>query len=421
MSEIIFQTILRLCSQKRSFNDLAERLDGLDPVVLLQILEDLSSKKLIKKIHTDDAWVITSYRNTRKKEEMSSNKNAVFRPITNPYFSFHKKPHPLDYEWRNSQNTLHILSESIAAYSSKDHILILGMPGLFMAAIQEKVTAQVTLIDSNKPLLEEIRPIIKTSNFSILAEDLFLTEPKNIKPATAVYIDPPWYTTQFMQFIWFASECLRIGGTLSISMPQLHTRPTLPQERRSWFKYCNELGLELLQLENKKMEYVMPFFEFNALRAAGIKNISPLWRKGDYVKFQKFENTTLERPNGDLVSSKWQEIEIDTVRFKVNLEDTQTEKFDIKHIVLGDILPTVSSRDERRTLANLWTSGNRIYHVSNPRMFLNYAHSYSNLNKIPSKQSIIAKEYIDYIIDIENKEYSNYLDWINYELETGYH
>ena len=92
-------------------------------------------------------------------------------------------------------------------------------------------------------------------------------------------------------------------------------------------------------------------------------------------------------------------------------------KFEISHIVSGDILPSVSSRDIRRQKANIWTSGNRIFHTTNPSLFLEYANKFILAEKDNSTEFKLTKEYLEYIIDIENNEYKNYLDWITYELE----
>ena len=49
----------------------------------------------------------------------------------------------------------------------------------------------------------------------------------------------------------------------------------------------------------QKLHYAMPFFEFNAFRAAGIKDILPFWRKGDLALFRKVHTDFHERPKLD--------------------------------------------------------------------------------------------------------------------------
>ena len=190
-------------------------------------------------------------------------------------------------------------------------------------------------------------------------------------------------------------------------------------ERQKWFSFCEQQGLYLETLFAQGMEYVMPFFEFNALRAAGIKDILPFWRKGDLAILKKIENKNTERPNSKITNNDWAECDIDGVRFRVNTESgNNNENLIIEHIITGDILPAVSSRDPRRKEANVWTSGNRIFKVNNPRAFLDLADSYKKNNKISEIKSSLAEELIKFVVEIEKKEYGNYKDWLLYEMEN---
>ncbi len=161
----------------------------------------------------------------------------------------------------------------------------------------------------------------------------------------------------------------------------------------------------------------MPFFEFNAFRAAGIKDVLPFWRKGDLAFFRKVRKNEQERPILELTRPEWAETEIDSVRVRTKIENaTDEEKLEITHLVKGDILPTVSTRDKRRTTANIWTSGNRIYSVNNPVKF----HAYLGDIKNDSQQSGEAnyvREFIKTVTEFEKKEYNNYLDWLYHEME----
>ena len=46
---------------------------------------------------------------------------------------------------------------------------------------------------------------------------------------------------------------------------------------------------------------------------------------------------------------------------------------DLVSIVAGDVLPSVSRRDPRRSPANVWTSGNRVFRTNNPQLLLEAA------------------------------------------------
>lgn len=69
-------------------------------------------------------------------------------------------------------------------------------------------------------------------------------------------------------------------------------------------------------------------------------------------------------------------------------QEQQEQKEDalvITHLSKGDILPTVSTRDKRRDLANIWTSGNRIFNVNNAGKFLQLIDDYQS-EKLRNKE-----------------------------------
>jgi hypothetical protein len=57
--------------------------------------------------------------------------------------------------------------------------------------------------------------------------------------------------------------------------------------------------------------------------------------------------------------------------------ETRSEQAGLVSLIEGDILPTVSRRDPRRRLAQVWTSGNRIFRTDNPRLLFDAALSCS--------------------------------------------
>ncbi|MES1181734.1 MAG: class I SAM-dependent methyltransferase, partial [Flavobacterium sp.] len=365
----IENTIIRLCQKPRSFDFISSNLFGLDPIVIKEYLNGLESKKKVKKLK--DLWIVKGYKTKKeiKKLDLSEHKNYLKDHI--PYFDLFKKPHPLDFEWRNSAKTLDSLTDVLLKNNvEKENVLLLGMPSLFVSSFLKKVPQNVTLIEKNKPLLSTIAKYVdESSNHKIINEDIFTLNHTTVGKFNSVFMDPPWYPDHFYHFIWLASQCLEIGGVLGISIPPINTRPGVDQERIDWFSYCQKLGLCLESLDTQKLEYVMPFFEFNAFRSAGLENIQPFWRKGDFALFRKTDHKELPRPNTTNKEILWVEREIGEVRFRIKIEKhlKYPDTVVIDHLVNGDILPSVSSRDLRRQEANLWTTGNRIFNVKNPQ------------------------------------------------------
>jgi hypothetical protein len=419
--EFIEHTLIRLCSKPRTFEYVSRNLYGLDPTVVQEYLINLEKTGQLKRVN--ELWVQKKYEKRRQKiKKLDEIQHAEFLKKHIPYFDLYKKPHPLDFEWRNSSKTLHYLCELLQHINtSSDKLLLLGMPSLFVSTYLTNLTNSATLIDNNTTLLTSIRQLTKKSKSHYIIEgDIFNINPQKIGRYNSVFMDPPWYPDHFFQFIWLACECLEVGGVLGISLPPLNTRPGIDKERMEWFLYCQQHGLCIESIVSQRMEYVMPFFEFNAFRASGIKNIAPFWRKGDLALFRKIEEKKSVRPKSITTFNDWVEKEIDIVRFRVKKTyngKNQQQNFLIKHLIPGDILPSVSSRHPKRKSVNIWTSGNRVFQTSNPELFLRLLDVYKYSKSNNTKEFKIVADFVRIVVDLEKKEYNNYLDWLYYEME----
>lgn len=415
----IASKVFRLCIQPRTFDYISKSVDGLDPVELSRILYELqSSNQMIKK---DDLWSIVESEKAPSLNLHLPDPHLYLKKYMG-YFDFLKTPHPLDFEWRNSSASLNYLINHIQEINHiKDKILVLGMPTLFATACLKDIPQHVTLVERNKPIIRGLSRLLDDTNnrFNIIEKDIFQAQPNEIGSYYSVIMDPPWYTPHFYQFMWLAAQCVELGGIVGISLPPINTRPGIIDERIDWFSFCQKQGLCIESLSPQKLRYTMPFFEFNAFRSAGISDIPPFWRKGDFALFRKVKNSSSQRPPLDTTPLLWEEREIDHVRFRVKKQNSNTEgvPFTIESIIKGDILPTVSTRDERRNQANLWTSGNRVFKVSNPTLFLSLIDNINNGSKEHATEITVVKDFVRMITDFEQKEYNDYLDWLYHEME----
>lgn len=416
-------SIIRHCQQPRTFEYISKNVNGLDPILTLSILKDLEAEGKIVLI--DDLWVIKEIEVNNELQIFPSEKKSTLQKYMG-YFDFLKTPHPLDYEWRNSTTSLNRLTNKIQNLTKlEDKWLFMGMPTLFATAILKDIPNKVTLIERNTPIIEGLKKLITDrAQFKIIEADIFKVRPEVIPKHFCVIMDPPWYSPHFFQFMWLAAKSVAIGGMIGISMPPINTRPDISSERLTWFEYCRKLGLCIEALEPQQLEYAMPFFEFNALRAGGISNILPFWRKGDFALFRKVSESAEPRPQYKQDENHWEERQYKNVRIRIKFGSDNTNfvrgdnqhNIEIHSIIKGDILPTVSSRDTRRDNANVWTSGNRIFHVSNPELFLRTLDII--LRNEPSNESEqIVCDFVKMVNDVENREFDNYLNWIYYEME----
>ncbi len=414
-TEYVHNLLLRLCNQPRTFEYLSKYMKGLDPIQVSHALAVLEKDKKLSKDR--DYWVLNESVKALTLDIVKPDQQLYLKKYMGHY-DFLKMPHPLDFEWRNTTRSLNYLTELVTTTNQvNDAVLLMGMPTLYANIANKDIPQNVTLIEKNEPIVNALRRFSNHKS-KVIPIDIFTARPQDIGKYYSVFMDPPWYTEHFKQFIWLAAQSIRVGGFLVISIPPINTRPGIDKERLEWFSFCQQQGLCIENLFSEKLEYAMPFFEFNAYRAAGIKNILPFWRKGDVAIFRKIAKLDTVRPPLVLKKNDWIEREIDTVRIRVNPQihsKNPNDLLQIESIVQNDILPTVSTRDPRKELANIWTSGNRIFSASNPTKFLRFL---NNQNQGSTDQEIlICKEFLSLITELEKQEYNDYLDWLYYEME----
>ena len=127
------------------------------------------------------------------------------------------------------------------------------------------------------------------------------------------------------------------------------------------------------------LSYAMPFFERNALRAAGFAHVAPNWRRGDLLIFERTGDSLSGPMNPITHSPEWAQADIRGATIWVRSKD-QPGFIDPRLVPLvpGDVLPTVSRRDGRREAADVWTAGNRIYRCDGSHILSIILHAISS-------------------------------------------
>lgn len=412
------QLITRLCIQPRSLSFICKRLNGVDPVTALEFLKELEQQNIVRQ-GKDDLWL--NEENARKNvtDYLELDPQVYVRKYMGD-FNFFKKPHPLDFEWRNTKKSVDFLSDLvIQSNHANDAILVLGMPTLFANLCKRDIPQKVTIVERNQAVINSLQEL-SHDNCRVIPGDVFKVDPEAVGMYETVVMDPPWYKPHFYQFIWIASRCLKLGGRLVISIPPFNTRPGIDKERIDWFSFCQEQGLCLESLTPRRLEYTMPFFEWNATRIAGALT-TPFWRHGDLAVFQKLNMQFLDRPEYEEENQDWREVEINGCRIRVRINAAEMEeieeKLDVDPLVSEQILATVSNRDPRRKKANVWTSGNRIFYTNNPRKLYSLIRDYNDAIPDESEDAQKAFEFVRVISGFENEEYNHYLEWLYREME----
>jgi len=186
--------------------------------------------------------------------------------------------------------------------------------------------------------------------------------------ARLIISDPPWYQECVISFLWAASQICSPNGLLLLSTPPVGTRPKAIQDWEDVLVWAKALGFRFLEMHECSLPYISPPFERNSLRAEGIMSVPNEWRRGNLaVLVREFDSSTA-RPQSCFPNTNWAENAIGDVRIKMRRQDQPHDFIDpsLESIIQGDILPSVSRYDNRREIADVWTSGNRIFKCKGP-------------------------------------------------------
>jgi hypothetical protein len=126
--------------------------------------------------------------------------------------------------------------------------------------------------------------------------------------------------------------------------------------------WASTLGLQVHDYRRGVVSYISPLFERNAFLAASVPPPQAAWRRGDLIRFRCVGSCTGERPKATSFN-RWHERVFDDVRIRVRDNGTSREwrAPTLSRLAHSDVLPTVSRRDCRRDLVDVWTCGNRVF------------------------------------------------------------
>jgi len=274
-----------------------------------------------------------------------------------PVYAHIQLPHPLDFEWRFTESTITSLWQLAHVLAGdREKIILLGTPSLAKRAAERPVwSGPVLLFDKNKNAadLPNAKGRVEEIEFDILHD----TPSKS--NAALVFADPPWYEDELKSFLWSSTALCGVGGHVAMSIPPLDTRPGIAEERVRIEQVARTFGLRPVRIFPSVLSYETPFFEANAMRAAGVSQPND-WRRGDLALYLHEGHFLGPRPVLS-VGPRWTERTIRNSRIRMKDQEPPGSGSPIlREIVPGSILPSVSRRDSRRAHVDVWTSGNRV-------------------------------------------------------------
>ena len=281
-------------------------------------------------------------------------------------------PHPLDACWWFADCSIHKLLEcSRDKSSSPSRVVLLGIPTLFHCIRKKGMFERATLVDADSEVRSDRGA---DDRYRVITADLTRDRLPGIS-GEVVIADPPWYLAEIRAFLWAARHFCSKKGVILMSVPPAGTRPGIVEEWDQTLRWSRGLGMELVDYQRSALRYISPLFERNALAAAGVRGVGANWRSGDLAVFSCTGAIAHERPllNG---SEKWEGCSVQGVRFRVRAPSLAPDLDPTLHpVASGDIFDTVSRRDSRRNLVDVWTSGNRAFRCSGRAILLHILRS----------------------------------------------
>jgi hypothetical protein len=343
------------------FATLLERLPGVYPTEIIASLRRLASQKVIDPAVMD----MLIQQATDKNSTVIDGRSLL--PL----------PHPLNFEWRFTPDTARsLLNRATELTQAGNELLLLGTPGLATEALTLPIGRRLAFLAENNGVTDRIIALNRATGSPLSITLCAGGLPR--RTADAVILDPPWYLDFVRPMFAAAAQACRLGGTVLISLPPDGAKPSAQSDRHFTIGFAERIGLNLIEHSQLSLRYETPFFERNALAANGIYPPSR-WRRGDLLVFKKVCESERAPPISSTSRQDWTEVTIDRMRLfiRANNESCYSDEPGLVSLVNGDILPTVSRRDERRRRANIWTSGNRIFWTDSPRLVLEAAISCS--------------------------------------------
>jgi hypothetical protein len=264
-------------------------------------------------------------------------------------------PHPMDCEWRFTDGTADDLLDAAGnATKPGDTILLMGVPSVVIAASRSNHDRRFLVVGEHN--------VISDGLHNLTACDSRFEHGYPVKrSAAAAILDPPWYPDHFCNMLADAASNCAIGAHIFVSAPSASVRPSIPEDIKLIDGMAARCGLDLVGHSTGKLKYRTPFFEMNALRAAGIGAWLPEWRRGDERIYRKSGQGGPR--DSKLPDRSGFEVTIAGVRLRLLDVAAGLGTADLAPIHPGEIFPSVSMRAPRRSEAMLWTSGNRAFSV----------------------------------------------------------
>jgi hypothetical protein len=354
-AELVVRLLQELVEDPRTFENLVRASEGAYPSDVMSALRWLEAK--------DKVFLSQSGLWTRSPEgdSVPTNETSNGQPSLMQASNGLPEPHPLDYDWRFTYNTLAHLAGRLRA-SPVERVAILGAPTLYKYLADSGVVTW--LFDKNPHVIQHFI----AAEYPSVTQANLLEFPDFEAQFQWAVADPPWYPEHYAAFLTAARKLLVLGGKLLLSVLPRLTRPSASTDRIRILECAANLGFDLFDVELGSLHYASPPFEVEALRAEGL--VVENWRAGDLYSFvlRSREDYCVNRIEAS-DEEHWQTLQLGETTIKIKLERrSEPELFSYQPAsCTSDLrLRSVSRRSPVRSRINLWTSRNIALMVSKP-------------------------------------------------------
>jgi dGTPase len=231
----------------------------------------------------------------------------------------------------------------------------LGTPRLFEWFSQNDIGRERVLFDLDSLVMDRLSSQVKRPEDLLINFDMAQEIPEQFAGRfDCVFLDPPWYESDY--FLWLSrASTLSPSGIVVMPMFPALTRPEAVVERTSILERLQNSTDDLNFLLGV-VEYEIPGFEQNQLKASGIEFYAP-WKIADLVvgrlssliPYQSKVRPTL---------AGWKEINFPSLRLFLNISDVNLHARSLlSYVTEGSVfLASPSRREPSRKRANLLTS-----------------------------------------------------------------
>lgn len=270
--------------------------------------------------------------------------------------NYYPELHPLDFEWYFTVHTAEALARLMPAKDGET--LCLGTPTV--AAALARRSLRYRLVDANVAVRTRFPELRRGSavHFAGIAR-----APQYASAADVLIFDPPWLFHDTLHWLSIAAGVTKVGGVIAFSLFPALTRPHALEERERILAAASRIGE--VDVVDGPLVYETPLFEREALRACGVGEPGN-WRRGDLVTV-RLRNPKAAAQVRLPPRRRWHSFRIAGQIVKLrrgNRDSTGPPLLPVEGLE-GFVYPTVSSRDHRFDLIDVWTSRNRVARVGN--------------------------------------------------------